>query len=115
MQVKRSGKKYDIILGITNGGIIPAKLLSRELGLDVIQFVPVRDKTIVKAEMSALDSKKRYLVIDDIYDTGDTCRKVAGALEGFNCDFCFCTSRYESHGITGKVLDHNKWIVFPWK
>jgi hypoxanthine phosphoribosyltransferase len=107
--------KYDAILGITNGGIVPAKLLSRELGIDAIQFVPMRNKTVIKSEMPVLDTNRRYLVIDDIYDTGDTFRKVAQALAGFNCDFAFCMSRYKSHGITAKVLDHNRWIVFPWE
>lgn len=54
-------------------------------------------------------------MIDDIYDTGDTCHKVAHARAGFNCDFCFCMSRYKSHGIRAKVLDHSRWIVFPWE
>jgi hypoxanthine phosphoribosyltransferase len=65
--------------------------------------------------MPVLGASKRYLVIDDIYDTGDTCHKVAHALAGFNCDFCFCMSRYKSHGITAKLLDHSRWIVFPWE
>lgn len=71
--------------------------------------------TVIKSEMPVLGASKRYLVIDDIYDTGDTCHKVAHALTGFNCDFCFCMSRYKSHGITAKVLDHSRWIVFPWE
>lgn len=37
------------------------------------------------------------------------------ALAGFDFDFCFCMSKYKSHGITTKVLDDNKWIVFPWE
>jgi uncharacterized protein len=115
LHVNKSGAKYDCILGIANGGIIPAKLLSRELGLDAIQLVPVRNKNIVKAEMPALNINKRYLVIDDIYDTGDTYSKVAGALKDFRCDFCFCMSRHKSRGITGEVLNHNRWIVFPWE
>jgi hypoxanthine phosphoribosyltransferase len=114
-QIKKSGVRYSCILAITKGGVIPARLLSRELGIDAIQLVPVRNKTVIKSEMPVLDTGKRYLVIDDIYDTGDTIHKVAHALTGFNCDYCFCMSRYKSHGITAKVLDHKKWIVFPWE
>lgn len=114
-QVRKSGARYDCILGITKGGIVPARLLSRELNFDAVQLVPVRDKTVVKSEMPVLGASKRYLVIDDIYDTGDTYRKAAGALQGVICDFCFCMSRYKSHGITAKVLDHSRWIVFPWE
>ncbi|HEX7033579.1 MAG TPA: phosphoribosyltransferase family protein [Nitrososphaera sp.] len=115
IQVKKSGVGYNCILAITRGGIVPARLLSRELGIDAIQFIPVRNKTVIKSEMPALDIGKQYLVIDDIYDTGDTFHKVANVLNGFNCDYCFCMSRHKSHGITAKVLDHNKWIVFPWE
>ncbi len=115
VQVKKSGIRYSCILAIARGGIIPARLLSRELSIDAIQLVPVRNKTVISAEMPVLDASKRYLVIDDIYDTGDTFHKVAHALSGFNCDYCFCMSRYKSQGITAKVLDHSKWIVFPWE
>lgn len=108
VQVKKSGVRYSCILAIAKGGMVPARLLSRELGIDTIQLVPVHNKNLVKSEMPVLDTSKRYLVIDDIYDTGDTCHKVAHALAGFNCDFCFCISRYRSHGITAKVLDHSK-------
>jgi hypothetical protein len=24
-------------------------------------------------------------------------------------------SRHKSHGITAKILNHDKWIVFPWE
>lgn len=116
LQIKKSGKRYDCILGITNGGIIPAKLLSRELGIDAIQFIPVRNKAIIKSEMPILHPDKKYLVIDDIYDTGDTFCKAADALGGFSCDFSFCMSRHEQDaGLSPKVLNHEKWIVFPWE
>ncbi len=116
LQIRKSGKKYDCILGITNGGIIPTKLLSRELTIDAIQFIPVRNKAIIKDEMPTLHENKRYLVIDDIYDTGDTYRKVKDALQGFTCDFYFCMSRRDQDaGLSPKVLNHDKWIVFPWE
>jgi hypoxanthine phosphoribosyltransferase len=109
-------KKYDCILAIANGGIIPAKLLAEELHMDAIQLVPVRGKKVVGSEMPRLDTGKRYLVIDDIYDTGETYHKVAQALKAYKCDFVFCMSRYEqSVGAYGRILNHNRWIVFPWE
>ncbi|MGB7637607.1 MAG: hypothetical protein WBL88_08555 [Nitrososphaeraceae archaeon] len=44
--IQRSAKKYDVILTITNGGIIPARLIARELDLNHIQFIPIRNKKI---------------------------------------------------------------------
>jgi uncharacterized protein len=113
---KTVGKRYDCILGISNGGIIPAKLLAEELGLDTVQLIPIRNKTVVVTEMPRLDNKKKYLVIDDIYDTGKTFALVSKALKGYDCDYVFCMSRYEqSSGISGRVLNHSRWIVFPWE
>lgn len=117
-KIRRSNKRYDAILGITNGGIIPARLMARELNIDYIQLIPVRHKKLYKEEMPLLLKDKKYLVIDEIYDTGDTFFKVYDALKIFDCDFAFLMSRYEhnSRGIyIGKVLNHNNWIVFPWE
>ena len=109
-------RKYDCILGIANGGIIPAKLLAEELRIDTIQLVPVREKQVILSEVPKLDKKKRYLVIDDIYDTGATYGKVAETLRQFDCDYAFCMSRYDqSVGLYGRILNHNRWIVFPWE
>jgi hypoxanthine phosphoribosyltransferase len=115
-QVVESGKKYGCILAVTRGGIIPARLLSEELGIDDIKLVPVRRKKLVASEMPALGKKEHYLVIDDIYDTGSTHAQVARALGGFNCDYAFCMTRYETKaGIYGRILNHGRWIVFPWE
>lgn len=109
-------KKYDCILAIANGGIIPARLLAEELGIDEVKLVPLRKKKIIAPEMPALDKKKRYLVIDDIYDTGDTYKKVRKAVNGFRCDYAFCMTRHPTDaGICGRILDHDRWIVFPWE
>ena len=113
---KQAGKNYDCILGIANGGIIPARLLAEELGMDAVQLVPVRKKKVIAEELPPLDKKKKYLIIDDIYDTGDICSKVAEAMKGYDFDFAFCMSRYrQDAGITGRILNHSRWIIFPWE
>jgi hypoxanthine phosphoribosyltransferase len=48
--IQRLGKKYDTILAITNGGIVPARLIARELNIDDIQFIPIRNKKLLKNE-----------------------------------------------------------------
>jgi uncharacterized protein len=116
LQIKKSRAIYDYILGITNGFVIPAKLLSRELGIDLVQFVPVRNKTLIKPEMPALHADRRYVIMDDIHDTADTYNKVADALKRFSYDFAFCMSRYkQNYGLFAKMLNHEKWVVFLWE
>lgn len=114
---RKAMENYDCVLAIANGGIIPAKLLAEELCIDQIMLIPVRNKqVVVEAEMPRLEKGKKYLVIDDIYDTGDTYQKVARATRGFDCTFVFCMSRYpQEFGAYGKLLNHKRWIVFPWE
>ena len=117
-KIRRSNKKYDIILAITKGGIIPARLMARELDIDHIQLIPVREKKLYKEEMPILLKDKRYLIIDEIYDSGDTFCKVYESVRNFDCDFAFLMSRSEHNSkkmYVGKILNHNKWIVFPWE
>ena len=42
-KIQRSRKQYDAILAITNGGIVPARLMARELDINDIQFIPIRN------------------------------------------------------------------------
>src|ERR671915_1011353 len=100
-KIRTSNKIYDIILGVTNGGVIPARLMARELNNDYIQLIPVRQKKLYKEEMPLLLKDKKCLVIDEIYDTGDTFFKVYDAVKIFDCDFAFLMSRYKhnSRGI----------------
>ena len=108
--------RHDCIIAIANGGIIPARLLAEEVGIDRILLLPVRDKQVIEAEMPHLEKQIKYLVIDDIYDTGDMYLKVAKATLGFDCTFVFCISRYDQmFGVYGKVLNHKRWVVFPWE
>ena len=117
-QLSKSNKKYDYILGIANGGMIPARLLSAELGIELTEPIRVHNGVLDESEMPFLfsDDKKKYLIVDDIYDTGETYRRVLQATKGFDCDFAFCMSRYyQIYGFCSKILDHEKWVVFPWE
>ena len=83
-EIESSNKKYDAILGITNGGIIPARLIARELEIDHILFIPVRSKKLHKEEMSPVLTGKKYLIADDIYDTGNIYAIVSSEVERFD-------------------------------
>jgi uncharacterized protein len=72
--------------------------------------------------MPLLHKDKKYLIIDEIYDTGDTFSKVSDAVNVVDNYFAFLMSRYEQqqyrHSIeafVGKILNHKKWVVFPWE
>src|SRR5205085_7747316 len=58
-QIKDAQKKYDCILSVSTGGLIPAKLLAEELGIDNIVIVPFRNKKLVASEMPVLRKTMR--------------------------------------------------------
>ena len=93
--------------------------MARELGIDHIQFIPVRNKKLYKGEMPLLFKVKKYLIVDEILDTGETFSKVCYLTRILDCDFAFLMSRYrytrKPYEFVGKLLNHNKWIVFPWE
>ncbi|MGH9976434.1 MAG: phosphoribosyltransferase, partial [Nitrososphaeraceae archaeon] len=116
-KIESSNKKYDAILGITNGGIIPARLIARELEIDHILFIPVRSKKLHKEEMSPLFNSKKYLIADDIYDTGNMYAIVSNEVAKFDCDFAFLVRRFAANDdvggsggkvYVGEILNHKK-------
>ena len=116
--IQRSNKKYDTILAITNGGIVPARLITRELDVNHIQFIPIRNKKLYKDEMLPLHKDRKYLIVDEQHMIlADTYNKVHIIVKEFDCDFAFLLTRYENSNVSlvAKVLNDEKWIViyFP--
>lgn len=118
LKIKKNNKKYDLIIGIKNGGIIPAILISRELDINDIEFITIRKNKIFKFNKFHKD-KKYLLIIDEIYDTGKTFSIVNKYFKRFEYDYACLISRYRipdnNKIVTGKVLNHKRWIVFPWE
>jgi hypoxanthine phosphoribosyltransferase len=121
LKIKENNKKYDLIIGIKNGGIIPAKLISRELNINNIDFISVKMNQIFTSSNFNFPRNKKYLLIDDIYDTGKTFFTVNKFFNSFDFDYACLVSRYRITDnnskiiIIGEILNHNKWIVFPWE
>ena len=74
--------------------------------------------------MSPLFDSKKYLIVDDIYDTGNTYSIVSNEVGKFDCDFAFLVRRFAANNddddggrkvYVGEILNHKKWIVFPWE
>ena len=84
----------------------------------------MRSKKLHKEEMPPLLDSKKYLIVDDIYDTGNTYSIISQEVEKINCDYAFLVRRFvdnagddddDGAGIVGDILNHKKWIIFPWE
>jgi hypoxanthine phosphoribosyltransferase len=78
-RVEESGVKYDLIVGVVRGGLIPATHLSHLLEVPLATLMwsssGVRDSSNQHIT-TALSSGKRVLVVDDIIDDGTTARGI---------------------------------------
>lgn len=109
---------YEII-AIANGGIIPATMISNMIGIKQINLFPIVEKKIVLKKIPRLDFRKKYLLIDEIYDTGKTINLVKKYLRNLDCKEIFLLKRYKTlrskDHIYGMVLNDPRWVVFPWE
>ena len=77
-KIKMDNWRPDIIVGLTRGGLLPAKMLSHAMGVEMSALdVSLRDSKLISPvttwlpELASKDGIK-ILVVDDINDTGAT-------------------------------------------
>lgn len=119
---------WKAIISITRGGLVPAAIIARELGVRNIETVCIASyheykdqgnlvvlKSISEEIIKDTDGGKGVLVIDDLTDTGATANKVREMLP--NAHFATVYAKP-----TGKPtvetyvteVSQDTWIYFPW-
>lgn len=134
-QMKESGWVPDLIIGIANGGAIPATLLSKLTGIPCKTYtVQLRDGEI--QELMNADYLRfllgkdqiKVLLVDDINDSGKTLEWIIGnwdwETEDTSIMFKIATIHnnvaspikvnFAYHEID-KEADPSLWIVYPWE
>jgi hypoxanthine phosphoribosyltransferase len=122
------------IVGIANGGIIPAKLISELIEEKLIAIMPKGPShtTVNELEVSNLgfaslasiiSSVDRIIIVDDIYDKGKThkqaienIKKITG--EDQIIEYVCLVSKPDptKKKIIAGIVTHSKqWVVFPWE
>ena len=119
---------FHAVIAITRGGLVPAAIVARELGVRIIDTVCIAsydhtkqgDLNVLKgvsAEVAKLGggTGKGLLIVDDLVDTGKTGRMVREMLP----DAHFATVYAKPAGretvdtyIT--EVSQDTWILFPW-
>ncbi|MCX9082692.1 MAG: phosphoribosyltransferase [Candidatus Methanoperedens sp.] len=125
-----SGYKPDIIIGISRGGLVPARMVCDLLLLDEIITIRTEhwgtasrnEKARIKFSLpkEADISGKKVLVVDDIADTGDSFSlimdylKEKGPFDIRAAVFQYKTSSTFTPDYWGEKLEEWKWIIYPW-
>jgi xanthine phosphoribosyltransferase len=115
------------IIAVTRGGLIPAALVARELGIHLVDTVCVTSyDTGATGQAAQLQGNVQvlkgvsgdgegFLLIDDLVDTGGTARVVRRLVP--KAYFATLYAKPAGRDIVDTVVkefEQNKWIHFPW-
>jgi xanthine phosphoribosyltransferase len=120
--------RFEGIVCVTRGGLVPAAIVARELGIRVIETICVAsyDHTRqgalhvlkrVAPEVTALGGGdgKGVLIVDDLVDTGKTAKIVRDMLPGAH--FATVYAKPMGRPLVDTFItevSQDTWIFFPW-
>lgn len=99
-------RRFSSISTISRGGLVPARLLADDLGMDVIYV----DRNKIPSDS---------LFVDDIYDSGNTFKKIIPKSEDpthlvYATLFARRGKKFPKQLIFAKQTKANEYIVYPW-
>ncbi|HUV33174.1 MAG TPA: xanthine phosphoribosyltransferase [Devosiaceae bacterium] len=118
---------FAAIVCITRGGLVPAAIVARELGIRVIESVAVASydfqnqggvqvlKPVAQAVLDADAGEEKVLIVDDLVDTGATARAVREMLP--NAHFATVYAKPMGRPLVDTFItevSQDTWIYFPW-
>jgi len=118
-----SFEDVDAVVGIEDGGVIPAMLLHKKLKFS--DFRSVHPGYGYMKWQEALCDYDKILFVDDINDSGHTCEAICMMMNkvfGENkskiyqiATLCKRENSIFTKGISGVEVDNDLWIKFPWE
>ncbi|MEZ4753766.1 MAG: xanthine phosphoribosyltransferase [Bdellovibrionota bacterium] len=114
-------KVWKGIVVVTRGGLIPACLLSKELGIKLIDTFCIstydhqdkgKSEVLKKPE---IENSKDWLVVDDLVDTGQTFRVIRESLPDAHYACVYAKPEgIDATDIFVSEVSQDTWIHFPW-
>lgn len=122
-QLIESGERWDRIVAVTRGGLIPAAVVARELDIrlvDTICIISYRgDGGQEQAEPEVLKAPEGdgagCLLLDDLVDTGRTAAKIREVMP--KAFFATVYAKPEGRPLTDlciREIPQTTWVRFPW-
>lgn len=117
---------FSAVVAITRGGLVPAAVVARELGIRVIETVCIASYDYEKqGELQVLkqvgesiagtDGGRHVLIVDDLVDTGATARVVRAMLP--HAHFATVYAKPEGRPLVDTFVtevSQDTWIYLPW-
>ena len=118
------GQTWKGMIAITRGGLVPAAVMARELGIRKIDTISIvsydeNDKQvepIILKSCHAEGQGEGWLVVDDLVDTGATAKIVRDMLPNAHITAIYAKPSGKEHVDTFMTeVSQDTWIVFPWE
>ena len=112
--------KYDVVVGISRGGLIPAVMISHKLKLPLLTMTVTLRDNLARVQSLKIKKGEKALVVDDINDSGNTLTmiseffKTRHILAGYAVLQNKLSSNF-SVDYYGTLQDNDNWINFPWE
>jgi xanthine phosphoribosyltransferase len=117
---------FRAVVAVTRGGLVPAAVVARELGIRVIETVCIAsydydkqgDISVLKtvsAEIIGEDGGRGVLVVDDLVDTGATAKAVKDMLP--NAHIATVYAKPSGRPLVDTFItevSQDTWIYLPW-
>ena len=127
-KIRRSGFKPDVIVGLTRGGWIPARVLSDLLEIPDLAVVRVEfylgvaetcNKPVLTQRVSADVKGKKVLLVDDVADTGKRLQVAREHIRQKGATEVRIATVYRKpfSAVTPDYFEKEtrRWVVFPWE
>ena len=126
-RIKESEFKADVIVGISRGGLLPARILSDlldnpHLANIKVEFYVDIDQTkevpVITQPVSVSVKNKRVLIVDDITDSGQSFRLVWETLAQEAAEVKTVTIYHKPWScFTPDIYarETEAWVIFPWE
>lgn len=124
---QRVSKDIDYIVGVGRGGLIPATMLAYKLkkkvlsfGLSTYEDMEQGDKFVIYQKLPSSTKPLKFLVVDDICDTGNTVNIIRETYKEHPYTFEFASlfvRDSKSHLVDhyGLSVSEGIWLDFVWE
>jgi len=126
--ISKKNIKFDTIVALGRGGLIPGAILSYKLDIKNLQNLGINTRQEDGQYVETLIYQRptltgNVLVVDDINDSGKTFEAVNSLIKSEYPDigdlmYCSLVNRYNTkfnkNNISGKIINTSDWLVFPW-
>jgi len=127
-KIRQSSFKPDVIVGVTRGGWVPARVLSDLLGVPDFATVRVefylgvaetRNEPVLIQGVSAVVTGKKVLIVDDVADTGKSLQLAREHVLQQGATEVKIATVYRKPWSVIKPdyyeTETSCWVVFPWE